>query len=139
MPLKVSFNCSPTWLSPLPQLHKNKSQVSCSVKVFLEIYLNFQALLDAGASVDTETPSPSSPHFVAVNGENQHWTALTYAASKGHVRCARALLERGANVEGGAIVSEEKITLTPLQVVFHLDCSRKFTLLVMAWFNWKRL
>uniref|UniRef100_A0AAR5P742 BTB domain-containing protein n=2 Tax=Dendroctonus ponderosae TaxID=77166 RepID=A0AAR5P742_DENPD len=74
------------------------------------------ALLDAGASLDTETPSPSSPHFVAVNGENQHWTALTYAASKGHVRCARALLERGANVEGGATASEEKITLTPLQV-----------------------
>ncbi|ENN80668.1 hypothetical protein YQE_02912, partial [Dendroctonus ponderosae] len=73
------------------------------------------ALLDAGASLDTETPSPSSPHFVAVNGENQHWTALTYAASKGHVRCARALLERGANVEGGATASEEKITLTPLQ------------------------
>ncbi|KAL1509279.1 hypothetical protein ABEB36_004041 [Hypothenemus hampei] len=74
------------------------------------------ALLDAGASVDTETPPPSSPNFAAVNGENQHWTALTYAAAKGHVRCARILLDRGANVEGGALASEEKITLTPLQV-----------------------
>ncbi|XP_066146696.1 ankyrin repeat and BTB/POZ domain-containing protein 2 [Euwallacea fornicatus] len=74
------------------------------------------ALLDSGASLDTETPPPSSPHFVAVNGENQHWTALTYAAAKGHVRCAMILLERGASVEGGAVASEEKITLTPLQV-----------------------
>ncbi|XP_050300296.1 ankyrin repeat and BTB/POZ domain-containing protein 2 [Anthonomus grandis grandis] len=73
-------------------------------------------LLDAGASLDIETPPPSPPNFQAVNGENQHWTALTYAAAKGHVRCARILLERGANVEGGALASEEKITLTPLQV-----------------------
>lgn len=85
---------------------------------FLSLDYSFfsKALLDAGASLDTETPSPSSPHFLAVNGENQHWTALTYAAAKGHVRCARILLERGANVEGGAVASEEKITLTPLQV-----------------------
>lgn len=55
---------------------------------------------------------------MAVNGENQHWTALTYAAAKGHLRCARILLERGASVEGGAVVSEDKITLTPLQVFF---------------------
>ncbi|XP_076274350.1 ankyrin repeat and BTB/POZ domain-containing protein 2 isoform X2 [Rhynchophorus ferrugineus] len=78
--------------------------------------ITLTALLDAGASLDAETPPPSSPLFVAVNGENQHWTALTYAAAKGHTRCARILLERGANVEGGAVASEEKITLTPLQV-----------------------
>lgn len=76
----------------------------------------FQALLDAGASVDTETPAPCAPRFTAVNGETQHWTALTYAAARGHTRCARLLLERGANVEGGAQLSEEKCTLTPLQV-----------------------
>ncbi|XP_063912415.1 ankyrin repeat and BTB/POZ domain-containing protein 2 isoform X1 [Zophobas morio] len=73
------------------------------------------ALLDAGASVDVETPI-SGPNFTAVNGETQHWTALTYAAAKGHARCARILLERGANVEGGARLSEDKCTLTPLQV-----------------------
>ncbi|XP_017767922.1 PREDICTED: ankyrin repeat and BTB/POZ domain-containing protein 2 [Nicrophorus vespilloides] len=73
-------------------------------------------LLDAGASVDTETPASASPNFNAVNGETQHWTALTYASSKGHARCARILLERGASVEGGAQLSEDKSTLTPLQV-----------------------
>ncbi|XP_068907517.1 ankyrin repeat and BTB/POZ domain-containing protein 2 isoform X3 [Tenebrio molitor] len=73
------------------------------------------ALLDAGASVDVETPISGSA-FTAVNGETQHWTALTYAAAKGHARCARILLERGANVEGGARLSEDKCTLTPLQV-----------------------
>ncbi|CAH0561413.1 unnamed protein product [Brassicogethes aeneus] len=74
------------------------------------------ALLDAGADLDTETPAPNPPHFAAVNGENQHWTALTYAAAKGYTRCARILLERGASVDGGALLSEEKCTLTPLQV-----------------------
>lgn len=66
--------------------------------------------------MDTETPAPSSPSFAAVNGETQHWTALTYAAALGHTRCARLLLERGANVEGGARLSEDRCTLTPLQV-----------------------
>ncbi|XP_060530713.1 ankyrin repeat and BTB/POZ domain-containing protein 2 [Cylas formicarius] len=74
------------------------------------------ALLDAGAALDVETPPPMPPLYSAVNGENQHWTALTYAAAKGYTLCARILLERGANVEGGAGPSEEKITLTPLQV-----------------------
>ncbi|XP_018326720.1 ankyrin repeat and BTB/POZ domain-containing protein 2 [Agrilus planipennis] len=74
------------------------------------------ALLDAGASVDTETPVGGCPNFAAVNGETQHWTALTYATAKGHILCARLLLERGANVEGGARLSEDKCTLTPLQV-----------------------
>lgn len=73
-------------------------------------------MLDAGASVDVETPISGSA-FTAVNGETQHWTALTYAAAKGHARCARILLERGANVEGGARLSEDKCTLTPLQVL----------------------
>lgn len=82
--------------------------------------LRFQALMDAGASVDIETPAPVSPNFSAVNGETQHWTALTYAAVRGYTRCARLLLERGANVEGGAHLSEEKCTLTPLQVILLL-------------------
>lgn len=69
-------------------------------------------MLDAGASVDVETPVSGG-----FNGETQHWTALTYAAAKGHARCCRILLERGANVEGGARLSEEKCTLTPLQVI----------------------
>lgn len=72
--------------------------------------------MEAGASVDTETPVPSPSFFAAVNGENQHWTALTYAAAKGHIKCARILMEHGASIEGGAHLGEEKCTLTPLQV-----------------------
>lgn len=72
--------------------------------------------MEGGASVDIETPA-ASPVFAAVNGETQHWTALTYAAARGHTRCARLLLEHGANVEGGAHLSEEKCTLSPLQVI----------------------
>ncbi|XP_022902026.1 ankyrin repeat and BTB/POZ domain-containing protein 2 isoform X2 [Onthophagus taurus] len=78
--------------------------------------ITLTALLDAGASVDAETPPSATPGFSAINGETQHWTALSYAAAKGHVRCARLLLERGASVEGGAQLSEDKCTLTPLQL-----------------------
>ncbi|XP_032682128.1 ankyrin repeat and BTB/POZ domain-containing protein 2 isoform X2 [Odontomachus brunneus] len=49
------------------------------------------------------------------NAETQHWTALTYAALLGHCNIARILLERGAAVEGGAKLSEDKCTVTPLQ------------------------
>lgn len=72
--------------------------------------------MDGGASVDIETPSSASSDHPAVNSETQHWTALTFAAALGHTICARILLERGANVEGGAVLSEDKCTLTPLQV-----------------------
>ncbi|XP_012267790.2 ankyrin repeat and BTB/POZ domain-containing protein BTBD11 isoform X3 [Athalia rosae] len=50
------------------------------------------------------------------NAETQHWTALTYTALLGNCTIARMLLERGATVEGGAKLSEEKCTVTPLQV-----------------------
>lgn len=49
------------------------------------------------------------------NAETQHWTALTYAALLGHCNIARILLERGAAVEGGAKLNEDKCTVTPLQ------------------------
>lgn len=52
----------------------------------------------------------------AVHPEHQHWTALTYAALQGNIAIVKLLLERGANVEGGAKLSEEKCTITPLQV-----------------------
>ncbi|XP_025985900.1 ankyrin repeat and BTB/POZ domain-containing protein BTBD11 isoform X1 [Solenopsis invicta] len=51
----------------------------------------------------------------AFNAETQHWTALTYTALLGHCNIARILLERGAVVEGGAKLSEDKCTVTPLQ------------------------
>ena len=60
-------------------------------------------------------PPPPRPRVTA-NPETQHWTALTYATIHGHASIIRLLLEKGANVEGGARLSEDKCTETPLQV-----------------------
>jgi ankyrin repeat and BTB/POZ domain-containing protein 2 len=90
-----------------------------------------KVLLDAGADVDAETPAIGSigaqNHPGAYpNPETQHWTALTYSAIQGHLNIAKLLLERGANVEGGARLSEDKCTETPLQVTIssgnHVKC-----------------
>ncbi|KAF0295250.1 Ankyrin repeat and BTB/POZ domain-containing protein 2 [Amphibalanus amphitrite] len=56
------------------------------------------------------------PSTKVTNPETQHWTALTYATIHGHASIIRLLLEKGANVEGGARLSEDKCTETPLQV-----------------------
>ncbi|KAF4524417.1 hypothetical protein B566_EDAN009333 [Ephemera danica] len=89
-------------------------------------------LLDAGADVDTETPGARQG---GASDETQHWTALTYAALQGHVGVARLLLERGANVEGGARLSEDRCTETPLQVAAaagNLDMVALFAISVAA-------
>lgn len=77
-------------------------------------------LLDAGADPDIETPPYGTLGYPGVHAETQHWTALTYAALQGTCSVARLLLERGAHVEGGTRLSEDKCTQTPLQVCFHL-------------------
>lgn len=74
-------------------------------------------LLNASADVDAETP-PTGPAYLMANPETQHWTALTYATIHGHYSLAQTLLARGANVEGGATLADEKCTETPLQVTF---------------------
>lgn len=66
----------------------------------------------------------------AVHGETQHWTALTYTALQGNVAIARHLLDRGAHVEGGARLSEEKCTETPLQVAAAAGASDMVQLLL---------
>ncbi|XP_014603774.1 PREDICTED: ankyrin repeat and BTB/POZ domain-containing protein BTBD11 isoform X1 [Polistes canadensis] len=65
----------------------------------------------------TPCSNSSNAYYVQTgfNAETQHWTALTYTALLGHCNIARMLLERGAAVEGGAKVSEDKCTVTPLQ------------------------
>ncbi|OAD61421.1 Ankyrin repeat and BTB/POZ domain-containing protein 2 [Eufriesea mexicana] len=85
------------------------------------------ALLDAGADLNIESPPPptgqsaNTPSKIPVTPnvsnvrKTQHWTALTYTALLGHCNIARILLERGAAVEGGAKLSEDKSTVTPLQ------------------------
>lgn len=81
-----------------------------------------KVLLDAGADVDAETPTiaGAQTHPGAYpNPETQHWTALTYTAIQGQLTIAKLLLERGANVEGGARLSEDKCTETPLQVSYY--------------------
>ncbi|XP_022255677.1 LOW QUALITY PROTEIN: ankyrin repeat and BTB/POZ domain-containing protein 2-like [Limulus polyphemus] len=74
-----------------------------------------QILLNAGAEVDIETPLCNG-HYQSVNPETQHWTALTYATTHGHLSITKLLLEKRASVEGGARLSEDKITQTPLQL-----------------------
>ncbi|XP_021925814.1 ankyrin repeat and BTB/POZ domain-containing protein 2 isoform X2 [Zootermopsis nevadensis] len=73
-------------------------------------------LLDAGADPDIETPPYGTSGCPNVNAETQHWTSLTYAAVQGACSIARLLLERGAHVEGGTRLSEDRCTQTPLQV-----------------------
>ena len=75
-----------------------------------------QTLLDAGAEPNIEVPAVGHPNCSAIHPETQHWTAVTFAACKGNYQALRMLLERGAHVEGGARLSEDKCTLTPLQV-----------------------
>lgn len=90
-----------------------------------------KVLLDAGADVDAETPTIAGAQIhpgAYPNPETQHWTALTYAAIQGQLNIAKLLLERGANVEGGARLSEDKCTETPLQVI-------NFSLKVLFYFN----
>lgn len=90
-----------------------------------------KVLLDAGADVDAETPTIAGAQIhpgAYPNPETQHWTALTYAAIQGQLNIAKLLLERGANVEGGARLSEDKCTETPLQVI-------NFSFKVLFYFN----
>jgi len=84
-------------------------------------------LLEAGADVDTESPGSRQG---GATDETQHWTALTYAALQGHSGVARLLLERGANVEGGARLSEDRCTETPLQVAVAAGSQDMVTLLL---------
>lgn len=78
-----------------------------------------QMLLDVGANPNVEVPlaaHSAAPAANAVHPETQQWTAVTFAACRGAFTIVRLLLERGAHVEGGARHSDERCTLTPLQV-----------------------
>ncbi|EDV96630.1 GH16366 [Drosophila grimshawi] len=74
------------------------------------------ALLDAGCDPNVEVPATGSTGYPAIQPDTQHWTALSFAASRANYVALRILLERGGKVEGGARSSEEKCTLTPLQL-----------------------
>ncbi|XP_041449397.1 ankyrin repeat and BTB/POZ domain-containing protein 2 isoform X2 [Drosophila obscura] len=74
------------------------------------------ALLDAGCDPNVEVPPAGSSGHPAILPDTQHWTALSFAASRANYVALRILLERGGKVEGGARSSEEKCTLTPLQL-----------------------
>ncbi|XP_075160334.1 ankyrin repeat and BTB/POZ domain-containing protein 2 isoform X2 [Haematobia irritans] len=75
-----------------------------------------KALLDAGCEPNIEVPATGNINYPAIHPDTQHWTAVTFAASRGNYAALRVLLERGGKVEGGARQSEDKHTLTPLQV-----------------------
>lgn len=79
--------------------------------------LAIQQLLDANADPNIEVPSIGmSSTCSAIHPDTVGWTAITFAACRGNFKAVRMLLERGANVEGGACLSDDKCTLTALQV-----------------------
>lgn len=78
--------------------------------------LALQSLLEIGADPNVEVPSVGHAICTAIHPGTQHWTAITFAACRGNYQMVRMLLDRGANVEGGARLSEDKCTITPLQI-----------------------
>lgn len=89
-----------------------------------------QTLLDSGANPNVEVPAIGHPSCPAIHPETQHWTALTFAACRGNYQALRVLLERGAKVEGGARLSEDKCTFTPLQVASGTGCIENVSVLL---------
>lgn len=93
-----------------------------------------QMLLDSGANPNIEVPTIGHPNCPAIHPETQNWTALTFAACRGNYQALRVLLERGAKVgikvEGGARLSEEKCTFTPLQLASGSGCIENVSLLL---------
>lgn len=72
-------------------------------------------LLEAGADPNIEVPSSNAQAYPGIHPETQHWTAITFAACRGNFAAVRILLDHAALVEGGARLSEEIHTITPLQ------------------------
>lgn len=89
-----------------------------------------QTLLDCGANPNVEVPAIGHVNYPAIHPETQHWTALTFAACRANYQALRVLLERGAKVEGGARLSEEKCTFTPLQVASGTGCIENVSVLL---------
>lgn len=89
-----------------------------------------QMLLDVGADPNIEVPTVGTIGCPAIHPETQQWTAITFAACRGNYQAVRLLLERGGHVEGGARLSEDKCTLTPLQVSSGSGCLDVVSLLL---------
>lgn len=89
-----------------------------------------QMLLDVGADPNVEVPTIGATGYPAIHPETQQWTAVTFAACRGNYQAVRLILERGGHVEGGARLSEDKCTLTPLQVASGSGCLDVVSLLL---------
>lgn len=90
-----------------------------------------QMLLDVGVNVNIAVPALGTPGCPAIHPETPHWTALTFAACRGHHEIAKTLLARGARVEGGLRVDDgDTCTMTPLQLASSSGTSSLVTLLL---------
>ncbi|XP_046672135.1 ankyrin repeat and BTB/POZ domain-containing protein 2-like [Homalodisca vitripennis] len=124
----------PHALQLLPSTKLNTLCDSGLTPLMLAVLANDEAtvrcLLEFGCDPDVETPPQGTAGCPTVQAETQHWTALTYAALVGNTTIAKLLLDRGAHVEGGARLSEERCTITPIQVAAGYDNLEMVSLLL---------
>ncbi|EZA49690.1 hypothetical protein DMN91_012768 [Ooceraea biroi] len=116
-PTATSSSNTPSKIPQASGVPNVRSPINQSAMMMMPNKTSSSASVPSGSlsSSGTTVPSGTCCAQIAFNAETQHWTALTYTALLGHCNIGRILLERGAAVEGGAKLSEDKCTVTPLQ------------------------
>ncbi|XP_044011583.1 ankyrin repeat and BTB/POZ domain-containing protein 2 isoform X1 [Aphidius gifuensis] len=114
--LSLSSTSSSSLINSNGHFITNKNQSQLNISSSSSASTTSSSSCHQGITTTTTSTTTTCSNQNSFNAETQHWTALTYTALLGHCNIARILLERGAAVEGGAKLSEEKCTVTPLQV-----------------------